>query len=106
MQSLLRGGSMSVTHWYRFAYPTEACQARLQTQGVDIFTEGEIPLCDATIYIFKLRNFDRKLSTNLPKILAPNSEKARIFKGLYESNSDETEFLSSQPRYDHFDTSA
>ena len=73
---------------------------------MDIFTAGEIPLCDATIYIFKSRNFDRKLSTSLPKILTLNSEKVRVYKELEIRNSDETEFLSSQPRYDRFDTSA
>ena len=94
-------GELRSTNPLRIPHPKIdklACQA----QGAGIFAKGEITLQDATIYIFNLRNFDRKLSTNLPKILAPNSEKARIFKGLYESNSDETEFLSSQPRYDHF----
>ena len=55
-----------------------------------------------TVYIFKLRNFDRKLRASLQKILTLNSEKVRVYKALQRKNSDETEFLSSQPRYDRF----
>ena len=55
-----------------------------------------------TVYIFNSRNFDRKLSTSLQKILTLNSEKVRVYKELEIRNSDETEFLSSQPRYDRF----
>ena len=40
-----------------------ACQA----QGADIFTLSEIPLRDATIYIFKLWNFDRNYLSSLKK---------------------------------------
>ena len=67
---------------------------------MDIFTVGEIPLCDATIYIFELRNFDRKLSTSLQKILTLNSEKVRVYKGPEIRNSDEGEFLSNQDSSD------
>ena len=53
--SLVRSGSMSASssNPLRISHPKIdklACQAR----GVDIFAKGEIPLCDATIYILIL----------------------------------------------------
>ena len=50
-----------------------------------------------TVYIFDSRNFDRKLRASLQKILTLNSEKVRVYKKFEIRNSDETEFLSSQP---------
>ena len=82
MQSPVRSGSRAqLLNPLRISHPKIdklACQA----QGADIFAIGEIPLCDATIYIFNSRNFDRKLSTSLQKILTLNSEKVRVYKGL------------------------
>ena len=54
MQSPVRSGSRAqLLNPLRISHPKIdklACQA----QGADIFAKGEIPLCDATIYIFKL----------------------------------------------------
>jgi hypothetical protein len=54
MQSPVRSGSRAqLLNPLRISHPKIdklACQA----QGADIFAIGEIPLCDATIYIFSL----------------------------------------------------
>ena len=62
--------------------PPEDRQARLSGAGRGYIRHRRNTSADATIYIFKSRNFDRKLRTGLQKIFTPNFEKVRICKGL------------------------